>query len=102
MDYAATYLQVIVRYYVSNMILNINSNAIYLVFLSTKSQIAGYFYLLSNPLNILPLINIPILIICKTLWHVVSSAAKAEIARVFINAQIALPIQYALESLRYK
>ena len=69
MDYATIYLQVIVRYHVSDIILNIDSDAAYLALLDTKSQRVGYFYLTSNPLNTLPPINTQILVICKTFLH---------------------------------
>jgi hypothetical protein len=92
MDYTATYPQMIVRYYVSDMILNIDSNATYLVLANDKSHIAGYYYLFSDHINILTSNNTPILIICKTLKHVVSSTTEAKTAGVFTNAQIVLSI----------
>ena len=39
------------------------------------------------------------LVTCKTLRHVVSSAAEAETSGVFINAQLAIPIRHTLVSL---
>lgn len=86
MDYTATYSQVIVRYYVSDMILNIDSNATYLVLANDKSYIAGYYYLFSDHINILLSNNTPILIVCKTLKHVVSSTTEAETVGVFTIA----------------
>ena len=38
---------------------------------------------------------------CKTLRHVVSSAAEAETAGVFHNSQMALPIRVALQALNH-
>jgi hypothetical protein len=92
LDYAATYPHIVVRYYASDMVLAIDSDAAYLVLPNAKSRIAGYYYLTSDLINDAPPINAPILMICKTLKHVVSSAAEAETAGVFTNAQIALPI----------
>jgi len=92
MNYAATYPQVIVRYYTSDMILNIDSNVAYLVLANTKSHITGYYYLSSNPINTPLPINATVLIICKTLKHVVSSTTEAKTAGVFTNAQIVLSI----------
>ena len=40
--------------------------------------------------------NEPILVGCKTLIHVGTSAAECETAAVFHNAQQAIPIQYIL------
>ena len=102
MDYAATYPHVIVRYYASDMILNIDSDAAYLVLPNAKSRIAGYFYLSSDPINVPPPINAPVLVVCKALRHVVASAAESETAGVFINAQIAIPIRNTLEALGHK
>ena len=39
---------------------------------------------------------------CKTLKHVVLSAAKAETAGVFHNSQKAIPMRYILEQLGYQ
>ena len=102
MDYAATHPQVFIRYYASDMILWVDSDAAYLVMPNAKSRISGYFQLINHPdegLN--PTINGPILVECKTLKHVVSSAAEAETAGVFHNAQIAIPIRYILECLHH-
>ena len=93
MDYAATYPNVTVRYYASDMKLFVDSNAAYLVLPNAKSRVAGYFYLSSTPPeNESPMVNAPILVICKTLRSVVASVAEAETAGVFLNAQLALPI----------
>ena len=90
------------RYHVSDMILWIKSDVAYLVLPKTKSCIASYFYL-SNYLERVthPTINGAILVVCKTLRHVVFSSAEAETAGVFINAQQALPIRYSLISLNH-
>ncbi|MFO0089630.1 MAG: hypothetical protein ACK518_02280, partial [bacterium] len=81
MDYAATYPNTIVRYYASGMILFVDSDAAYLVLPKARSRIAGYHYLSSLPLvGQAPTLNAPILVLCKTLRHVVSSAAEAETA----------------------
>ena len=43
MDYAATYPNIYVQYYVSDMVLLIDSDAAYLVLPNARSRIAGYF-----------------------------------------------------------
>ena len=43
MDYAATYPNVYVRYYTSDMVLSIDSDAAYLVLPNARSRITGYF-----------------------------------------------------------
>ena len=99
MDYAVTYHNVVIRYYVSDMLLLVDSDAAYQVLPKAKSGIAGYFYLSDHPSKSnLPMLNAPMLVICKIIRHVVSSAEEAETWGVFTNAQLALPTRHALEA----
>ena len=61
------------------MILNIDSDAAYLVAPKVRSRVAGYYHLSSIP-NVTqhPRLNGSVLVECKTLRDVVSSAADAE------------------------
>jgi len=103
MDYAATHPQIYVRFHASDMTLLIDSDAAYLVMPNAKSRIAGYFQLNDHPDRVPhPTINGAILVECKTLKHVVSSAAEAETAGIFHNAQIAVPIRYILDKLGHR
>ena len=83
------------------MVLHVDSDAAYLVLPNAKSRVAGYHYLTSIPPtpDQAPILNAPILVICKTLRHMCSSAAEAEIVGVFTNAQLAIPIRHILECL---
>ena len=100
LDYSATYPSAFVRYYASDMILSIDSDAAYLVMPQARSRIAGYFFLTTAPSSgPHPIFNGAILVECKTLRHVVASAAEAEVAGIFHNAQIALTICHLLLSL---
>jgi len=84
------------------MVLMIDSDAAYLVLPNAKSRIAGYFYFSNHPSKTTtPSLNGAIMVVCKALKNVVSSAAESEIAGVFINAQLAIPIQYILDRLNY-
>jgi len=97
LDYANTYKQGRIRYYASDMNLEIDSDAAYLVLPKARSRMAGYFRLLddiSKPTR--SLYNGAILIECRTLRHVVSSAAEAETNAVFQNAKTAIPIRNLL------
>ena len=94
MDYVATYPTAYIMYHASNMNLNIDSDASYLVAPKARSQVAGYYHLTNNPLP--PLLNDAIYVKLKTLRHVVSSAAEAETGGVFHNAQIVIPIRTLL------
>ena len=75
------------------MILLIDSNATYLVIPKAKSRVAGYFQLNDDSKRIPYLtVNRAILVKYKALYHIVSSAAEAETAGIFHNAQVAIPI----------
>ena len=102
MDYAATYPDVYIRFYASDMSLHVDSDAAYLVSPNAKSRISGFFYLAEHPdKTTQPTLNGAILVECKTLRHVVTSAAEAEIAGVFHNAQISIVIRRILEALNH-
>ena len=96
LDYVATYPTSRLRYYANNMILDVHSDAAYLVAPKARSRIAGFFKLGTNETV---QTTCPILVECKTLRHVVASSAEAEVAGVFHNAQISLPIRHLLSSL---
>ena len=100
LDYVSTHSNATIRYHASNMILHIDSDAAYLVLPRARSRLAGHFYL-SSDLKFTRIIppNGPILTECKTIRHVVSSAAEAETAGLFHNAQQARPIRHILHHL---
>ena len=102
MDYVATYPDTYIRFYASDMILNIDSDAAYLVAPKARSRVAGYFQLGSLPTSTQhPTLNGAVLVECKTLRHVVSSEAEAEIGGIFHNAQVAIPIRTLLRKLNH-
>ena len=49
MDYIATYPTAYIRYHASQMILNIDSDAAYLVAPKARSRVAGYYPLSCDP-----------------------------------------------------
>ena len=102
LDFAATHPDGKIRFYASDMILHIDTDAAYLVLPNAKSRVAGYFYLSSNPTTAptpAPPLNGAILVECSTIKHVVGSAAEAECGGCYSNAQTAIPIRIALEEL---
>ena len=102
MDYMATFPNVFLRFHASNMILNVDSDAAYLVAPKARSRIAGYFQLNSCPKpSYSKEVNGAIMVTCTTLRHVVSSAAEAETAGVYCNAQSAIPIRTILHALNH-
>ena len=67
---------------------------------NARSRIARYFQLNDDLERVpQPTINSAILVECKTLKHVVSLVAEAEIVGVFYNAHKSIPIRYILEKL---
>ena len=100
LDYVSTHPNTTIRYHTSNMILHVDSDAAYLILPRARSRLAGHFYLSNDPhlTRIVPP-NGPILTKCKTIWHVVSSAAEAKTAGLFHNTQQARPIRYILHQL---
>jgi hypothetical protein len=51
LDYACTYTNAKIRYYTSDMVLHVDSDAAYLVLPNAKSRIAGHYYLSAMPLK---------------------------------------------------
>ena len=100
LDYANTYQNVSVRYRASAMILNVEKDAAYLVLPKAKSRLAGYYYMGYNrQAQTTREVNGAILVECKTIDHVVASAAEAETAGLFHNAQRTIPIRRILIAL---
>lgn len=96
MDYMHTHPHATLRYYKSDMKLHIDSDAAYLVMPQAKSRVAGYFQLTNEPDTPEHFRNGHILVECRTLRHVVTSSAEAEMGGVFHNTQIAIPLQRLL------
>jgi hypothetical protein len=103
LDYAATYPSAYVRFHASDMVLRVDTDAAYLVMPKSRSRIAGYFYLGQLKHKPIPtVLNGAILVECKTLRHVVASAAEAEVGGIFHNAQMAIPIRNMLTRLGHQ
>ena len=101
LDYIATHPLAILRYYASDMTLHIDSDSAYLVLPQARSRAAGYHYLSSKypPTTHEPPHNAPVLVECRTIRHVMASAAEAETTTAFLNAQAAIPIRATLNAL---
>ena len=102
LDYLHAYPNARIRFYASDMVLYIDSDAAYLIAEKAKSRIAGCFYCSNeNPLRtkLNPPLNGPIHIECKLLRHVVTSAAEVETAGLFTNCQKAVEIKQMLHAL---
>ena len=103
LDYMATHPNAKIRYYASDMILNVHSDASYLSAPNARSRASGYFFLGSLPKPNMPIkLNGAINVICSTLRFVASSAAKAELGALFHNAKEAKVLRITLEELGHK
>ena len=88
LDYMHTYPNAVVRYYASDMILNVHSDASYLSAGRGRSRAGGYFFLGSLPQEGTPIkLNGNIAITCAILKLVAASAAEAELGALFLNVQ---------------
>ena len=99
LDYVATYPHAQLRFYSSDMILNIDSDAAYLVLPKARSRVAGYFRLLDKLSTSSFRHNGAILVECKSIRSVVSSAAEAETHGVFHNAKIGVNLRHLLQQM---
>ena len=89
LDYITTHPSAIIRYYASNMKLNIHSDESYLSEPKGRSRVAGHYFLGSIPKNNIPIpLNGAIHNLCSILKHVAASAAESELGGVFTNARM--------------
>jgi hypothetical protein len=88
LDYVATHQDAIITYRASNMVLAVHSNASYLSKHKVRSQAGGHFFMSSNtnaPDNNGAKSNI-----AQLIKSVMSSAAKAKLGALYVNAGVAL------------
>jgi hypothetical protein len=103
LDYLATHPTATIRYYKSDMILNIHSDASYLSETRARSRIAGYFFLGSTPADNQPItLNGAIFTLCGILKIVVASAAEAELGALFMNSKEGVILRLVLAELGHK
>ena len=73
-----------IRYYASDMILNVHSDASYLTVSKARIRIGGHFFFGKNPIDGKPIyLNGPILSLCTVLRTVAASAAVAVLIPFF-------------------
>jgi hypothetical protein len=100
LDYIAANSDAILIYKKSDMVLAVHSDASYLSKPAAKSQVGGHFFCSSDvddPPNIGAMLNIS-----KILKAIMSSAAKAKLGALYINACEAIPMQHLLEEMGHK
>ena len=98
LNYAASNPNGEIIFRASDMILQVGSYAVYLVFHDTRSRAGGYHYLGNKDRN---LFNGPILVLAKVNKNVMASAAVAKIIGLFMNGQEAFPLRQCLQELGY-
>jgi hypothetical protein len=88
LDYLATHPNATVRFYASDMLLQVHSDASYLNEPDGRSTAGGHYFLGKPPIDNQPIfLNGPIYSLCTTLKHVAASAAEAELGALFLNTQ---------------
>ncbi len=90
LDYCATQEEAIMTYSASKMILAIHSDAGYCNEKKLRSQVGGHFFLLND--DEFPPNNGAILTVATIIKAVMSSAAKAELGALYLNAKEAVYI----------
>jgi hypothetical protein len=100
LDYAATHPDAIITYQASNMVLAGHSNASYLLETNACSRAGGHFFMSND--EAIPSNNGAILTISQIIKAIMSSAAEAEIAALYINCKEAILARHTLEYLGHK
>jgi len=100
LDYLATHPHAKIRYFTSDMILQLHTDAAYANKSRSRSTAAGHFSLGKQPTHGKPLfLNGAIHTLCTVLKHVTASAAEAELGSLFLNAQDTKKLRLALEEM---
>ena len=94
LDYAATYPSDGITYRASDMILAAHSDAGYLNESKARSRAGAHIFLSED--DPIPRFNGPLLTIAQIIKFVMSSAAEAELAALFITAKELVPIRQTL------
>ena len=101
LNYCATNLDAFIVYYTSDMIIQGNIKAAYLVASKARSRNAAYIFMGNKDQNN-QIINGPIMVITSIIKIVVASAAEAEVASLYHAAQEIAPLQVTSEELGHK
>jgi hypothetical protein len=100
LNYCATHPDAKLRYYASDMVLKLHSDASYLSESKARSRAAGHFYM-GNKDNDDDTHNGSILATTQIMKSVLSSAAEAEIGALFENTKRATILQITIEEMGY-
>jgi hypothetical protein len=88
LDYLVKHPAAAVRFYASNMVLNIHSDASYLSAANTHSCACRHFFMGWHPNPSKPVkLNGAFFTLCAILCFVVASASEAELGALFLNCK---------------
>jgi hypothetical protein len=108
LNYAATHPDACIKYYASDMILDIQSDASYLSERGARSRAGGHFHLTNNSTNPLarpkpddpmPMQNGALHTLSTIMKMVLGSAAEAKLAALYFNCQEGCHLRIMLEEL---
>ena len=99
LNYAACNPKAEIMYRGSDMVLQADSDAAYLVCPVARSRAAGFHFLGDKGGK---QFNGPVLVLAKIIKNVMSSAAEAELVALFMNAQEMVPMRQCLEEMGHK
>ena len=100
LDYCATHPNAKIHFHASDMVLNIHSDASYLNAPEARSRIGGHYFLGWIPHDNIPIkLNGAIHVISTILKFVATSAAKAKLGALFVNAKEGRVIRLILQEL---
>ena len=100
LDYLVTHPNAEIKFYASDMILNVHSDISYLSETRARSRVGGYYFLGSEPQENEPIsLNGNVYTLSTILKFVVASAAEAELGALLHNAKKAKIIRLALQEL---
>ncbi len=100
LGYLATYPDVTIRFWASDMILNVHSNASYLSECEACSRACGHFFMGWSPNDGNTIwLNGAFFTLCAILHFVVSSATKVELGALFLNCKESMIFCLTLEEL---
>jgi hypothetical protein len=101
LDYCTTHSEASIRHCASKMALQIQSDASYLLVAKGRSQAGGHLYIGTAAKSTKPMLNNgAVLTITGILKHDMSSAAEAEVAGLFVNAQEGEILHTTLDEIR--
>jgi len=97
LDYAASHLEVIVTCRASDMVQTLHSDVSYLSKPKARIRAGGHFFLSENDED--PASNGAVLNTVQLINAIMSSAAKAKMGDMFMNAQEAVPYRKTLQEI---